>query len=156
MLYPQNGSIAIGSRRTTLTCPAAAAVVSEPIVAPISTPCTQLVDSSTSGIVVARRPPKIMAEIGTPSGSSACGESAGLLVIGVVKRLFGCAALAPEPAVHGLPRQSIRPAGGGASMPSHQISPSGVIATLVNSESWPTMRIALGFERALVPGATPK
>src|SRR5580693_4113077 len=96
MLYPQNGSIAIGSRRTTPTAPAAAAVVSEPIVAPMKTPCVQSEDSSTSGIVVARRPPNTIAEIGTPCGSSALGDSTGLLVIGVVKRLFGCAAFAPD------------------------------------------------------------
>src|SRR5580693_6348870 len=93
MLYPQNGSMAIGSRRTTPTAPAAAAVVSEPIVAPMKTPCVQSEDSSTSGIVVARRPPKMIAEIGTPCGSLAIGESAGLLRMGVVKRLLGCAAL---------------------------------------------------------------
>ena len=42
MLYPQNGSIANGSRRTTPCWPAAAAVVSEPIVAAMYTPSTQL------------------------------------------------------------------------------------------------------------------
>ncbi len=41
MLYPQNGSIAIGSRRTRPTAPAAAAVVSEAIVAPKYTPWFQ-------------------------------------------------------------------------------------------------------------------
>ena len=79
----------MGSRRTTPTAPVAAAVVSEPIVAPRNTPCAQLKDSRTSGTVPARRPPKMMAEMGTPCGSLAFGESAGLFCIGAVKRLFG-------------------------------------------------------------------
>jgi hypothetical protein len=41
MLYPQKGSIAIGSRRTRPTAPVAAAVVSEAIVAPKYTPWFQ-------------------------------------------------------------------------------------------------------------------
>ena len=41
-------------------------------------------------------------------------------------------------------------------MPSHQTSPSGVIATLVKMVSCATIFIAFGFECALVPGATPK
>ena len=40
MWYPQNGSIANGSRRSLPTAPAAAAVVSEAIVAPTNTPCS--------------------------------------------------------------------------------------------------------------------
>src|SRR5579875_633559 len=122
----------------------------------MKTPCVQSNDSSTSGIVVARRPPKTIAEIGTPRGSLACGESTGLLLIGAVKRLFGCAALAPDSGVHGRPCQSSNPAGGAESIPSHQISPSGVCATLVKSVSCSTRRIALAFDLALVPGATPK
>ena len=61
-----NGSIAIGSRRTTPTAPAAAAVVSDDSVAPMKTPCTQSRASVTSGMVVLRRPPNRIAEIGTP------------------------------------------------------------------------------------------
>src|SRR2546429_9914511 len=101
----------------------------------MKTPCVQSDDSSTSGTVVARRPPKTMAEIGTPSGASAFGDSAGLLLIGVVKRLFGCAAFSFDGLSHRLPRQSSRPSGGGTSMPSHQTSPSDVFATFVKSES---------------------
>ena len=51
--------------------------------------------SKTSGASARRRPPKMIAEIGTPAGSSARGESTGLLVMGVVKRLLGWAALSP-------------------------------------------------------------
>src|SRR5262245_32729695 len=107
MLYPQNGSIAIGSRRTTPTLPVAAAVVSEPSVAPRKTPCAQLNDCSTSGTVVARRPPKMIAEIGTPCGSSQNFDNIGLFFIGAVKREFGCAAFSPDSGVHLLPRQSM-------------------------------------------------
>ena len=46
----------------------------EPIAAPTSTPCVQSRASSTNGTSDARRPPKTMAEIGTPCASSACGE----------------------------------------------------------------------------------
>src|SRR5262249_30397416 len=132
MLYPQKGSIAIGSRRTTPTLPVAAAVVSEPSVAPRKTPCDQLNDWSTSGTVVARRPPKMIAEMGTPAGWSANLESEGLLRIGAVKREFGCAAFSSEPSVQRWPFQSMSSAGVGPSLPSHHTSPrSDVSATLV-------------------------
>ena len=65
-----NGSIAIGSRRTTPTAPTAAAVVSEESVAPMKVPWFQSRASVTSGMVVLRRPPKRIASIGTPRGSS--------------------------------------------------------------------------------------
>src|SRR5689334_24791878 len=103
--------MAIGSRRTTPTAPVAAAVVSEPMVAPRYTPCAQLNDCIISGTVVARRPPKMIAEIGTPSGSVANFDSAGLLLIGAVKRLFGCAAFSLPFLSQGLPCQSVRPSG---------------------------------------------
>src|SRR5258708_5829205 len=122
----------------------------------MKTPWVQSIDSSTSGTVVARRPPKMIAEIGTPFGSSACGDQAGLLRIGVVKRLFGCAALSFESLLHGRPCQSSIPSVGGTSIPSHHTSPSAVIATLVKIESCSTIFIALKFDFALVPGATPK
>src|SRR2546427_12324763 len=105
-------SIAIGSRRMRPTAPVIAAVVSAPAVAPRYTPCVQLKDSTASGTVVERRPPKRIAEIGTPRGSFAYRESAGLFSIGAVKRLFGCAAGSFEPRFHGLPRQSQRSVAG--------------------------------------------
>src|SRR5713101_1485928 len=108
----------------------------------------------TSGIVVARRPPKTIAESGTPCASSTCDDSAGLFAIGAVKRLFGWAAFSAEFGCHGRPRQSSRLSGAGTSIPSHQISPSLVIATLVKSVSCAIVRIALGLDFALVPGAT--
>src|SRR5215468_1131692 len=120
MLYPQKGSIAIGSRRTTPTLPVAAAVVSLPSVAPKKTPLTQLKACITSGTVVARRPPKMIALMGTPFGSSQNLLSTGLFVAGAVKREFGCAAFVPRLGSHGLPVQSVRPAGASTSMPSHQ------------------------------------
>src|SRR6059058_6621695 len=41
-------------------------------------------------------------------------------------------------------------------MPSHQMSPSTVLAQLVKIELRPSTSIAFGFVRAPVPGATPK
>src|SRR5919107_815011 len=84
-----NGSIAIGSRRTTPTAPVAAAVVSEESVAPMNVPWVQSRDSVTSGMVVLRRPPKRIASIGTPRGSSYSGARIGHCEIGVQKRLLG-------------------------------------------------------------------
>ena len=78
-----NGSIAIGSRRTTPTWPVAAAVVSLDRVAPMNVPCVQSRASVTSGIVVLRRPPNRMASIGTPRGSSYSGARMGHCLIGV-------------------------------------------------------------------------
>src|SRR5512137_1550234 len=112
--------MAMGSRRTTPTAPVAAAVVSEPMVAPRYTPWVQLKDWSTSGTVLARRPPKMMALMGTPRGSWAKRDRAGLLAMGAVKRLFGWAALSALPFFQAAPFQSMRVSGAGASWPSHQ------------------------------------
>ena len=68
MSYPQKGSIAIGSRRSLPTSPAAAAVVSEDMTEPRNTPCSQPRASCTSGTTVERRPPNRNASIGTPGG----------------------------------------------------------------------------------------
>ena len=78
-----NGSMAIGSRRTVPTLPSAAAVCSEPSVAPMKTPCCQSRAWVISGTVVLRRPPNRIAEIGTPCGSSHSGASVGHCEIGV-------------------------------------------------------------------------
>src|SRR3954471_1297823 len=91
MLYPQNGTIANGSRRRLPTAPAAAAVVSEPMIDPRNTPCCQLYASVTSGTVLRRRPPKRMAEIGTAFGSPPPGGAAGPWREGGGKGLFGWA-----------------------------------------------------------------
>ena len=78
-----NGSMAIGSRRTTPTAPTAAAVVSEESVAPMKVPWVQSRASVTSGMVVLRRPPKRIASIGTPRGSSYSAASMSHCLIGV-------------------------------------------------------------------------
>ena len=83
-----NGSIAKGSRRTTPTAPVAAAVVSDESVAPINTPWVQDRDCITNGMVVFRRPPKMIAEIGTPAGSSHSGAMIGHWPAGVQNREF--------------------------------------------------------------------
>src|ERR1041385_6837028 len=113
-----------------------------------------------SGIVVAHRPPKMIALMGTPSGFSQSGSMVGHCEAGAVKRAFGCAALAPVSfpiaGVHLLPCQSVHSAGGASVMPSHQTPPSGVKASLVKIEFFASVAIAFGFVLSEVPGATPK
>src|SRR5215471_20887779 len=111
--------------------PSAAAVVSEPIVAPMYTPCTQLKAWNTSGTVSRRRPPKTIALMGTPSAAFASGARTGLLAMGVVNRLLGWAAFSFESGVHLFPFQSRHSFGAAPSLPSHHTSKSGVSATLV-------------------------
>ncbi|CKO20576.1 Uncharacterised protein [Mycobacterium tuberculosis] len=149
--------MAIGSRRTLPTLPSAAAVCSLPRVAPMNTPCCQSRASVTSGTVVLRRPPNRIPEIGTPCGSSHSGARIGHCDIGVQYREFGCAALVSVSRKYqSLPFQSIRCCGS-PSRPSHHTSPSSVSATLVNTVLPAAMvRMALGFDFQLVPGATPK
>src|SRR5438067_8823871 len=150
-----NGSIAIGSRRTTPTWPTAAAVVSLDSVAPMYTPCVQSRASATSGTVVLRRPPNRIAEIGTPFGSSYSSARIGHCLIGVQNREFGCDDGSSDPGVQSRPFQSVRCAGG-VPMPSHQMSPSSVSATLVNTElPRSSVRMAFGLVFQSVPGATP-
>src|SRR3989337_2281454 len=97
-------------------------------------------------MVVLRRPPNRMAEIGTPRGSSYSGAMIGHWVIGVQKRLFGWELGSLLSGVQSRPFQSVRWAGGSSVIPSHQMSPSSVSATLVNSELPLAMvRIALGL-----------
>src|ERR1700686_5058400 len=111
-------------------------------------------------MVVARRPPKTIALIGTPAGSSQAGLVVGHLDPGAVKRAFGCAVFAPVflaiAGVHFLPCQSRHSAGGSSVMPSHHTPPSGVSATLVKIEFVASVAIAFGFVLTEVPGATPK
>src|SRR5919199_1419322 len=156
MLKPQNGSIAIGSKRSLPTSPAAAAVVSTDIVAPRNTPCSQSNASLTSGTTVARRPPNRNASIGTPAGSSHSAAMHGHCAAGVVKRAFGCAAGSPDSGVQSLPCQSIACSGGSPVIPSHQMSPSSVLAQLVKIVLRSTVSIALGLVLCEVFGATPK
>src|SRR3981189_3966137 len=103
--------MAIGSLRVMPTSPVAAAVVSLAIVAPTNTPCCQSNDSYTSGTTRALRPPKMNAEMGTPSGASHFGEILGDCCAGTVYRAFGSAAV-PLDGSHGSPFQLINPARG--------------------------------------------
>src|SRR5580698_531753 len=111
-------------------------------------------------MVVARRPPNMMALSGTPCGDSQSGSMVGHCEAGAVKREFGCAALAPVSlamaGVHLRPCQSRHSAGGSSVMPSHQTPPSGVSETLVKMVFRESAAIALGFVLAEVPLATPK
>ncbi|SKG71265.1 Uncharacterised protein [Mycobacteroides abscessus subsp. bolletii] len=110
-----------------------------------------------SGTVEARRPPKKMAEMGTPVGSSHSGATVGHCAMGVQYREFGCAAGSVDSGVHCWPRQSIRCSGGVLVIPSHQTSPSSVSAVLVKIEL-PSSMVSMAFGLVLfpVPGATPK
>src|SRR5439155_6391425 len=156
MWYPQNGSMANGSRRSLPTAPAAAAVVSDAMIEPRKTPCCQLNASWIRGTTVERRPPNSMAEIGTPLGSCHSDAMAGSWAAGAVKRAFGCAAGPSDAGVHPLPFQSVQWAGGSSVMPSHHTSPSSVRAVLVKMQLPSSVSMALGFVLKLVPGATPK
>src|SRR3984893_12880938 len=102
-----------------------------------------------SGMVRARRPPKMMALIGTPLGSSQALSIVGHCDAGAVKRAFGWAALAPVvlaiSGVHRLPCQSRHSPGGSSVMPSHHTPPSGVRATLVKMEFLASGAMALGL-----------
>ena len=79
----------MGSRRTTPTAPAAAAVVSEAMMEPTKAPFCQDVDWYTRGAVFARRPPNTIAEIGTPAGLANSEEMQGQLIAFAVKRELG-------------------------------------------------------------------
>src|SRR5216684_5663054 len=147
--------MAMGSRRVIPTSPVAAAVVSLAIVAPTNTPCCQSNDSYTSGATRALRPPKINAEIGTPSGASHFGEMLGDCCAGTVYRELGCAA-GPLDVSQTSPFQLIMPPGGAESMPSHHGSRFGVSPTLVKSVLRVIAAITLGFVLRPVPDATPK
>src|SRR5271169_4835231 len=113
-----------------------------------------------SGIVAARRPPKMIALSGTPSGFSQSGSMVGHCAAGAVKREFGCAALAPVSlaiwGVQRFPCQSRHSAGGSSVMPSHQTPPPGVRAVLVKIVLRLKVAIAFGLVLKDVPGATPK
>src|SRR5277367_34136 len=108
-------------------------------------------------MVVGRRPPKMNALIGTPSGSSHAGSMVGHCEAGAVKRALGCAALAPVSlaicGVHCLPCQSVHSLGGVSVMPSHHTPPSGVRATLVKIVFRESVAIAFGLVFSDVPGA---
>src|SRR3954449_4503164 len=145
MWYPQKGSIANGSNRSFPTSPAAAAVVSDDIIAPVNTPCSQSNASRTSGTTVERRPPNSIASIGTPFGSSQLSAIDGHCDAGVVKRAFGRAAGCSDSGVQSLASQSIAWAGGSFVIPSHQTSPLSVSAVLVKIVFDSIVFIAFGF-----------
>ncbi len=105
---------------------------------------------------MARRPPNRITSIGTPAGSSHSGAIDSAWSAATVKRPFGWAAGVPEAGVQSLPCQSIRWAGGWSLMPSHQMSPVSVSATLVKMTSLPKACSAVGLVDSPVPGATPK
>src|SRR3977135_2017118 len=111
-------------------------------------------------MLVARRPPKMIALIGTPSGSSQAGSIVGHCEAGAVNRELGCAAFAPVSlaicGVQRFPCQSRHSSGGSSVMPSHHTPPSGVRAKFVKIVFRDSAAIAFGFVFLDVPGATPK
>src|ERR1700690_610681 len=111
-------------------------------------------------MVLARRPPKMIALMGTPVGSSQAASMVGHCEAGAVKRALGWAALAPVffaiAGVQTLPCQSTSSAGGSSVMPSHQTPPSGVRAQLGKMVLRERVAMALGLVFCDVPGATPK
>src|SRR5258708_6987732 len=133
-----------------------AAVVSLLTVAPRKVPCCQLNASVTSGTIPARRPPKRIASMGTPFGSSHSGAITGHCDAATVNLALGCAALRPDSGVHGRRNQSTSFEGLSFVIPSHHTSPSRVIAQLVKIEFPVRLSMALAFDFTLVPGATPK
>lgn len=122
------GRIAMGSARSSPLALSAADVVSDIIVAPLNTPCSQSSDCTQRGIVSERRPPKIIALMGTPSEEFQFGSSDGHWSAGAVKRELGCAAL-PSPGDHSRRSHEMADEGGGLLRPSHHTSPSFVSAT---------------------------
>src|SRR5918997_1098668 len=148
--------MAKGSKRTSPTVPAAAAVFSELMIEPRNTPWSHPNDSVTSGTVVARRPPKRMAEMGTPFGSSHSGAMDGHCDAGAVKRALGWAAGRPASGVQSSPFQSMRWSGAGLVRSSHHTSPSSVSAQLVKMQFFVSVAMAFGLVFSDVPGATPK
>ena len=108
-------------------------------------------------MVVLRRPPKKIAEIGTPLGLSHSGAMIGHCAAGVQKRELGCEESSPLSGVQSRCFQSIRCLGSSSVIPSHQTSPSSVRATLVKMElPFSIVRIAFALVPHPVPGATPK
>ena len=98
----------------------------------------------------------MMAEIGTPAGSSHSAAIDGHWLAGAVNRALGCAAGVSVSGVQGLPFQSVARAGGSSVIPSHHTSSSEVSAVLVNRELPHSVCMAFGLVSMPVPGATPK
>ena len=86
----------------------------------------------------------MIAEIGTPLGSSHSAAIDGHCEAGAVNRAFGWAAGVSTSGFHGLPFQSVARAGG-SPMPSHHTSPSSVSAVLVKMLLPHSVSIALGL-----------
>src|SRR5574344_1097512 len=156
MLYPQNGRIANGSRRIFPTCEASivdAAVISDPTIDPRNTPWFQLRAWCTSGIVDGRRPPKRIALIGTPFGSSQFDAMHGHWFAGAVKRAFGWAkhcdlsfgflSFSGDSRVLPCQSTSVLEFFGAYPIPSHHTSPSSVRAQFVKIVFFSAAFIAL-------------
>ena len=96
-----------GSCMTHFVLCSAAAVASDLSVAPKKTPCCQLNASQTRGTPSGLRPPRRIASILTPFGSSQCESMIGQFLAGVQNRELGWAGLVLEAGVQSFPIQSI-------------------------------------------------
>src|SRR6516165_9994459 len=97
------------------------------MIEPMNTPWRQSKASVIRGTTEDLRPPKSIAEIGTPEGSYHSGAIAGSCDAGVQE----------------LPFQSVTCAGGSLVMPSHHTSPSSVNAVLVKMQLADSVSMAL-------------
>jgi len=132
-VVPQNGAWRRG-RSAACRPPERRRVVSELMTEPMKTPWAQSKASRTRGTTAARRPPNMIASMGTPAGSSHSAAIAGSWRAGAVKRELAWAATRPASGVQSRPVQSMRCGGGVSVRPSHQTSPSSVRATLVKMQ----------------------
>ena len=150
--------MAIGSCITPAPRCSAAAVASDLRAAPSNTPCFQSKASKTRGTPRGLRPPKMMPEMGTPSGSSQLGWMVGHCWAGTQNLELGWAALPSSPNIHFLPVHVVTERLGSTSfsMPSQNTLPSSVTATFVKMVFFWEVSMATGFVFQLVPGATPK
>jgi len=148
--------MANGSRLSCPTLPAAAVVVSLPMIAPRNTPCCQVKASVTSGITEGRRPPKSMALIGTPRRVFPLRGDHRALAGRRGEPRVGMRGLAPAVRRPGPPQPVDERCRLLVGHLLHQTSPFGAMAQLVKIECRPSVSIALAFDFMLVPGATPK
>ena len=152
-----NGSIAIGSRRTTPTLPVGGRGRLRGQVAPMNTPCCQSRASVTSGTVVLRRPPNRIAS---------SRHAVRVVVLRRQDRALRDRGAVPGVRVRGFGVRLARSSRCPSSRSGGRARPPGppttrrrrrCSATLVKTELPAAMvRMALGLDFQSVPGATPK
>ena len=133
----------------------AAAVVSDFSCVARKMPCFQSNASITSGTPSGRRPPKIIAEIGTPAGSSHLSWMMGHCRAGQQNLELGWLDffVLSSPSLYFSPVHEMIsvPGGVSSSRPSQKYPPSTVSPTLVKIEFFEHVRMAFGFVFMFVP-----